>query len=148
VDDDDGVLSPIECALILRGVPLFEGLTTRQLVNVAELVEQEIHPSGAMISREGEYSDCMYIIVEGTVAISTGETVLTQLGPKDFFGEVAIFEGARRTADVVAEDQEVELLRIGRDDLLRAMEELPAIAICICQTLARRVRALTERVNP
>ena len=113
-----------------------------------ELTEQENHPSGTLISREGEYSDCMYIIVKGTVAISTGDTVLTQLGPKDFFGEVAVFEGARRTADVVAEDQEVELLRIGRDDLLRVMEELPAIAICICQTLSRRVRALTERVNP
>jgi len=148
VDDDDKVLSPVECALILRGVPLFEGLTTRQLVNVAELVEQENYPAGTLVSREGEYSDCMYIIVKGTVAISTGNTVLTQLGPKDFFGEVAIFEGARRTADVVAEDQRVELLRIGRDDLLRVMEELPAIAICICQTLARRVRALTELVNP
>jgi len=148
VDDDDGMLSPVECALILRGVPLFEGLTTRQLMNVAELVEQENHASGTLISREGEYSDCMYIIVKGTVAISTGHTVLTQLGPKDFFGEVAIFEGARRTADVIAEDQQVELLRIGRDDLLRVMEELPAIAICICQTLSRRLRALTERVNP
>ncbi len=110
VDDDDRVLSPVECALILRGVPLFEGLTTRQLVNVAELVEQENHPPGRLLLREGEYSDCMYIIVKGTVAISTGETVLTQLGPKDFFGEVAIFEGARRTADVIAEGQTVELL--------------------------------------
>jgi hypothetical protein len=148
VDDDDRVLSPVECALILRGVPLFEGLTARQLVNVAELVEQENYPSETLISQEGEYSDCMYIIVKGTVAVSTGDTVLTQLGPKDFFGEVAIFEGARRTADVISESQKVELLRISRDDLLRVMEELPAIAICICQTLSRRVRVLTERVNP
>jgi hypothetical protein len=147
VDDDDRVLSPVECALILRGVPLFEGLTTRQLMNVAELVEQENFAAGTLISREGEYSDCMYIIVNGTVAVSTGDTVLTHLGPKKFFGEVAIFEAARRTADVVAEDQRVELLRLGRDDLLRVMEELPAIAICICQTLSRRVRELTERVN-
>jgi CRP-like cAMP-binding protein len=147
VDDDDRVLSPVECVLILRGVPLFEGLTARQLMNVAELVEQENFATGTLISREGEYSDCMYIIVKGTVAVSTGDNVLNHLGPKEFFGEVAIFEGARRTADVVAEDQRVELLRLGRDDLLRVMEELPAIAICICQTLSRRVRELTERVN-
>jgi hypothetical protein len=148
VDDDIGVLTPVECALILRGVPLFEGLTTRQLMNVAELVEQESFAPGTVIARDGEYSDCMYIIVEGTVAVSTGDRLLTQLGPKAFFGEIAVFEAARRTADVVAEDTKVELLRIGRDDLLHLMEELPAIAICICQTLSRRVRELTERVNP
>jgi hypothetical protein len=146
VQDDEGVLSPVERALLLRGVPLFEGMTTRQLMNVAEVVEQEEHPPKTVIAREGEYSDCMYIIVEGTVAITTGDTVLTELGPNDFFGEIAVFEGATRSANVVTRGDEVCLLRLGRDDLLSLMDELPGIAICICQTLSRRVRRLTERV--
>ena len=147
VDEDGGVLSPVECALILRGVPLFEGLTARQLMNVAELVEQESYSPGTVIARDEEYSDCMYIIVEGTVAVSTGGRLLRLLGANDFFGEIAVFEAARRTADVVAGEEKVELLRIGRDDLLRVMDELPAIAICICQTLSRRVDQLTKLLN-
>jgi len=147
VQDDAGVLSPVERAMLLRGVPLFEGLTTRQLMNVAEVVEEKVHPPDTVVCREGEYSDCMYIIVEGTVAITTGNTVLAQLGRTDFFGEVAVFEGATRSANVVTRDGEVRLLRLDRDDLLSLMQELPGIAICICQTLSRRVRNLTERVN-
>jgi CPA1 family monovalent cation:H+ antiporter len=147
VQDDGSVLSPVECALLLRGVPLFEGLTTRQLMNVADVVEEEVHPPNTVVCRAGEYSDCMYIIVEGSVAITTGDTVLTELGPTDFFGEIAVFEGATRSANVVTRGEEVSLLRLDRDDLLSLMEELPAIAICICQMLSRRVRDLTERVN-
>jgi hypothetical protein len=147
LQDDGGVLNPVERALLLRGVPLFEGLTTRQLMNVAEVVAEEVHPPETVVCREGEHSDCMYIIVEGTVDVTTGNTVLTHLGPNDFFGEVAIFEGATRSANVVTRGEPVSLLRLDRDDLLSLMEELPGIAICICQTLSRRVRDLTERVH-
>ena len=76
-----------------------------------------------------------------------GTRFSTELGPNDFFGEIAVFEGATRSANVVNRGEEVSLLRLGRDDLLSLMEELPAIAICICQTLSRRVRDLTERVT-
>jgi len=147
VHDDGSVLNPVERALLLRGVPLFEGLTTRQLMNVADVVAEEVHPPKTVVCREGEYSDCMYIIVTGTVDVTTGNTVLTHLGPNDFFGEIAIFEGATRSANVVTREEAVSLLRLDRDDLMSLMEELPGIAICICQTLSRRVRDLTERVN-
>jgi AAA family ATP:ADP antiporter len=147
VQDDDGVLSPVERAMLLRSVPLFEGMTTRQLMNVADVVEQEVYGPDSFIARKDDYSDCMYIIVEGTVAITTGETELNTLGPNDFFGEIAVFEGATRSANVVTREGNVSLLRLGRDDLLSLMEELPGIAIHICKTLAGRVRILTERVN-
>jgi hypothetical protein len=147
VRNAEAVLTPVERAMVLRSVPLFEGMTTRQLMNVAEVVGQEVHPPHTIVSREGEYSDCMYIIVEGRVAITKGDTVLNELGANDFFGEIAVFEGTTRSADVTTRDEPVSLLRLGRDDLLSLMEELPGIAICICQTLSRRVRSLTERVN-
>jgi len=146
VQDDGGVLSPVERAMMLRGVPLFEGMTTRQLMDVAEVVVQEVHPPNTVVAREGDYSDCMYIIADGNVAITKGDTELNRIGANDFFGEIAVFEGTTRSANVVTLD-EVHLLRLGRDDLLSLMEELPAIAICICQTLSRRVRRLTQRLH-
>jgi hypothetical protein len=148
VDEDGGVLSPVECALLLRGVPLFEGLTARQLMNVADLMVEEDYPADTVVAHRGEASNCMYIIASGSVVVRIGEQVLNRLGANQFFGEIAVFEGVGRTADVVTDDEKVVLLRIDREDLLSLMEELPGIAICICQNLSGLVRSLTDRVNP
>jgi len=148
LQDDDGMLTPVERAMLLRGIPLFERLTTRQLMNVAEVVVEEEYPPGSVICRAGEASNCMYLIVDGVVAITTpNDTVLNELRSNDFFGEIAVFEGATRSANVVTGSSQVSVLRLDREDILNLMEEMPGIAICICQTLSRRVRDLTRRVT-
>jgi len=147
VEDHRGVLNPVEIALHLKSLPLFERLTARQLMNLANEVREEQHDAGTLIFREGEPGDCLYLIVEGRVRVTRGETLLREQGPKSFFGEIAVLEGENRTA-TVATTTPVRFLRLDRDDLLRLMEELPAIAIGICQTLSRRVSELTGRVRP
>jgi len=146
VEDHRRVLNPIEIALHLKSLPLFEGLTTRQLMDLANEVREEQHPGGAVIFREGEPGDCVYLIVDGQIRVTRGETLLRDQGPKSFFGEIAVLEDVSRTATVTARTP-VRLLRLNRDDLLRLMEELPAIAIGICRNLSRRVSELTERVQ-
>jgi len=146
VKDHEAVLSPVEIALQLKALPLFEGLTTRQLMDLAAVVTEETHAPGATVLREGDYADCMYVIVEGTVDTRIGETKLRELGTGDFFGEMGLLEGDLRSATIVSRDR-VRLLRLGRDDLLRLMEELPGIAIAVCQTLSRRIRDLTGRLQ-
>ena len=84
--------------------------------------------------------------MEGSVRVTTGETLLSELGPKSFFGEIAVLEGETRTA-TVSTTTPVRLIRLDRGDLLRLMEELPSIAICICQTLSKKVSELTERIH-
>jgi AAA family ATP:ADP antiporter len=147
VEDHERVLSPVEIALHLKSLPLFDGLTTRQLMDLAEEVREEFHAPGTVVIREGDEDDCLYLIVSGTVKVMTGDTQLGELGPKRFFGEIAVLQGERRTATVETLDR-VRLLRLDRVDLLRLMEELPAIAICICQALSKKVQELTERVRP
>jgi hypothetical protein len=144
--DHREVLNPVEIALHLKSLPLFEGLTTRQLMNLASEVREEQHDAGTIVFAEGEPGDCLYLIVEGQVRITRGETLLREQGPKSFFGEIAVLEGENRTA-TIATTTPVRFLRLDRDDLLRLMEELPAIAIGICQALSRRVSELTGRVR-
>jgi hypothetical protein len=146
VEDHRRVLNPVEIALHLKSLPLFEGLTTRQLMDLASEVHEEQHTAGTVIFREGEPGDCLYLIVEGKVRVTRGETLLRDQGPKSFFGEIAVLEYVSRTATITATSR-VRFLRLDRDDLLRLMEELPAIAIGICQNLSRRVSELTERVR-
>jgi hypothetical protein len=147
LEDHDRVLSPVEIALHLKSLPLFEGLTTRQLLNLADEVREVRHPADTTIFRSGEPGDCLYLIVEGSVRVTIGSTLLSEQGPKSFFGEIAVLEGENRTATVAATTS-VRLLRLDRNDLLRLMEELPAIAIGICQSLSKKVSELTDRVIP
>ncbi len=146
LEDHRQVLSPVEIALHLRSLPLFEGLTTRQLMNLASEVREERHAAGAIVFREGEPGGCLYLIVDGQVRVTRGDTILREQGAKSFFGEIAVLEGENRTATIIAATP-VRFLRLDRDDLLRLMEELPAIAIGICQTLSRRVSELTLRIR-
>ncbi len=146
LEDHGGVLSPVEIALHLKSLPMFEGLTTRQLMDLAGEVREVSQPAHTTIFAEGDTDDCLYLIVEGAVEIKKGETLLTELGARDAFGEMSIFEGTARSA-TAASRTAVRMLCLQRDDLLRLMEELPAIAICICQVLSRRVRELSDRVH-
>ena len=146
VEDHREVLNPVEIALHLKSLPLFDGLTTRELMNLANEVREERHGAGTIVFREGEPGDCLYLIVEGQVRVTRGETLLREQGPKSFFGEIAVLEGENRTA-TVATATPVRFLRLDRDDLLRLMEELPTIAIGICQTLSRLVSELSGRVR-
>ena len=81
------------------------------------------------------------IIMTGEVLVTKAGVTVRKLNPRDFFGEMALFDGGMRSATVTAVDT-VRFLRLSRDAVLQIMEEQPAIAIAICQTLSRRLRDL------
>jgi CRP-like cAMP-binding protein len=136
----------VEVALQLRSLPIFEGLTTRQLVDLARVVKREAYDAGTCVAQEGSFDDCLYLVVEGVVRVTRGDAFLAELGAGSFFGEVAVFEGSARSATVTTATR-VRLLRLERADLLERMDELPGLAIKICQALSRRVRHLTEQLE-
>lgn len=138
-------MEPLEIVFHLRRLAMFERLTVAQLIELAAVVQEDTHPAESVVVREGEYDTCMYLIVEGTVRIEKGDTVLGELGPRHFFGEMALFEGGVRSATVKATTR-AKLLRLGRQELLGLMEEIPGIAISICQALSQRVRHLSARL--
>ncbi len=144
--EDAAMLSGVEIVLHLRALALFERLRTRELTELAGIVRQMSFERGKRIVAEGDFDDCMYLVIEGTVEVTRRGARLGELGAQDFFGEMAILDGETRSATVTASNS-VRLLRIDRDDLLRVMDERPGIAISICQTLSRRVRELNEAVR-
>ena len=144
VADHTAMLQPVEIAVQIKTIPIFERLSTRQLIDLAKVVLEETHPPGTIIFREGEEGSCMYLIAEGDVQVLKGETLLAEFGPQNFFGEMALFEGVNRSA-TVRTNTGVRLLRLERTDLLALIEELPAIAIGICQSLSHRLRDLSSR---
>ena len=140
---ESDMLSPVEKMLHLRTLDMFEGLTTRQLSELARVVSEVTVGDGKAVVVEGEFEDSMYFIVSGTVHISRAGSPVADLGERDFFGEMAVFDGETRSATATAVG-DVRLLRLARNDLFEVMEDQPAIGIGICQTLVRRVRNLLD----
>ena len=136
-------MTHVDMILLLRRLDLFAGLTTRQLAELARVVAERQVETGAEIVHEGAFDAQMYFIVDGQVRIIKEDVPISALGPGEFFGEIAVFDGERRSASVVA-DGPVHLLRLDRQDLFEVMEEHPAIAVAICQTLSRRIRELLD----
>ena len=62
------------------------------------------YPDGADIIRQGDPGDCMFVVQSGTVEVVREEdgetTLLAELGPNDFFGEMSLFERETRSATV------------------------------------------------
>jgi CRP/FNR family transcriptional regulator len=137
-------MTPVEIALEIRTIPIFERLTTRQLFDLAGVVREEEHPADTEIIRDGDDGSFMYFIVSGTVRVVKDDRTIADLGARDFFGEMALFEGEKRSATCVTATP-AKLLRIERADLLSLMEEMPSIAIGICQSLSARIRNANAR---
>jgi hypothetical protein len=142
--DDPRVLTPVEIALQLKAIPLFERLSTRQLMDLAALAHQERHPEGAVVFEEGDDGSSMYFVVEGEVEARQGGVLRSLLSSQSFFGELAVFGGVKRTASIVTRTP-VRLIRLERREFLALMEELPSIAIGICQSLTRKLREIENR---
>jgi CRP-like cAMP-binding protein len=86
----------------LASVPLLESLSRQQLSDLAELIEISEVSAGRSIVREGASGYSFYVLAEGTAQVRHGDTVVRTLGPRDYFGEVAMIENTRRSASVVA----------------------------------------------
>jgi uncharacterized membrane protein len=132
----------------LRQVPLFESLDDKTAKELSELLETLDCKAETFLFRTGDAGDAMYLIEHGKVricmqAIDGHEVTLTELGRGDFFGEMALLDGQRRSADaVVAEDARLALL--SREHFLSFMRSNPDVALEMLTALANRLRRTDE----
>ncbi len=96
---------------------------------------------------KGEEGSTLYLILDGLVAVRSGNRVLANLGKGNFFGEIALFDKQPRSADVVAVSH-TTCLGITAASFERILQKEPKIVLGINRELARRLRnanvALTE----
>lgn len=130
----------VEKLLFLRHVSLFSALPARELGRIAAIAEEVIYPAGSSIVKEGEFGECMFLIVEGSVAISRGSKQLATLGPKDYFGEMSILDGEPRSASASAET-DCLLLRIDQREFQGILARHFEASLGIIKTLCGRLRA-------
>lgn len=132
----------------LRQVPLFESLDDEAAKDLCKLIEALDCPARQVLFHAGDVGDAMYVIERGKVRISVQatdghEVTLTELGRGDFFGEMALLDGQRRSANaIVAEDARLAVL--SREHFLSFMRSTPNVAVEMLTALANRLRHTDE----
>jgi CRP/FNR family cyclic AMP-dependent transcriptional regulator len=139
----------------LHKVTFLQDLDDQALSILTPLLVAKTIKSGAVIFRELDASDALYIVEQGGVVVSkhvAGEVdiVLTRFHPGDFFGEMGLFDAAPRSATAHAESDTI-LWQLGRDAFRRILSDHPAMAARICYRLVtvfiQRLRATNEQAR-
>jgi CRP-like cAMP-binding protein len=124
----------------LRGIPLFGGLSEQTLARIAELATEFEEPAGWVLVEVGQPGSGMFVLEEGTVTVQTPDGRGWDLGPGEFFGELALLTDHPRNARIRAKTP-VRCLAISRMDLTMLLKEEPEIAVAMLPKLAERIDA-------
>lgn len=124
---------------VLSDVPLFSGLSKRQLNAIAKVAGSRRFPRYTTIVRAGERGDTFFVILDGTVLVNPLGKRAVRLGAGDSFGEMALLDNAPRSATVEAQD-EVFAMLLGRSAFSKMLAREPKIATALLRTLAQRLR--------
>jgi CRP/FNR family cyclic AMP-dependent transcriptional regulator len=126
---------------VLGAVPLFEGLSKKQLKKVADLADVARFMSGATLVKQGDVGDSFYVVLTGQAkVVANGRTVNHTL-PGEHFGEISLLDGGPRTASVIAET-EMTLVIIRQKDFTAMLSKDSEIIMVLLEGLARAVRRL------
>lgn len=135
----------------LKNVPIFSSLNPEQLAEVEKHCSTRPYPKNAVIINEGDDTDSLYIIESGHVKVflsdkSGKEVIINNQGPGEYFGELSILTGKKRSASVMTTEKCVFTIMY-KQDFKELLEKNPPIGFNMLQSLANRVQELTDNVK-
>ena len=127
---------------LLRNVPLFSGLSAKELMSLSRLMDEIDLKPGTVIIREGNTGGEFFIVIEGTIEVKRKGRRLARLGPGDYLGEIALIDHGPRTATAMVET-DARLLVLASREFHSMLASDPRIENKILRTLAARVRDMS-----
>lgn len=103
---------------LLQAIPMFALLAQPTIERLASLATPVAVPASATVFERGDHGDRFYVIESGRALVGVDPS--SELGPGDFFGEIALLRDTPRTATVRAAD-DLSLFALERDDFLAAV---------------------------
>lgn len=128
-----------EKVLILKNVALFEDVSESALSDLIMVAEERIYNAGEDIIKEDQENRYLYIVLSGVVQCSDSQGVLSEFGPRQFFGETTVLCPAVIPYRVKA-DEKTTLLRISGNKLYQVMALHPSLAKGFIGELSKRLR--------
>jgi CRP-like cAMP-binding protein len=143
----------MESLLALRRVPLFSHLTLEQLEAIGKFMTEATYVAGEVVVRQGDLGEELYVMLEGEAQAfknhgTPDEKKLTTMSPSGvgYFGEIAIFDRAPRSATVVV-TRDVRLLTLDGARFMDLILQSPEISFEIFKVLTQRLRNAEESVR-
>ena len=113
---------------VLVKMPLFSRLQERELLRIMQVVEVQSFEAGQMVFSEGDRGDELFIVLSGAVEISRMGSVLSEAGPGDHIGEMALIRSMPRSATVKALEA-AELIALRRSDFFEILRKEYEMAV-------------------
>jgi CPA2 family monovalent cation:H+ antiporter-2 len=133
----------LQPAQLMSKFPIFADLNAEQRAELLSLFKPRSAAPGERVIRAGDEGGEMFFISSGAVEVAVGGKRI-QLGPGDFFGEMALLTGGRRTADVTAIDYCL-FLTLSKDDFERFVMRYPGLRRSLDEVAAQRAAMNREQ---
>jgi len=136
---------------LLKQIDLFAELADDELSVLEKHAVPRSFAKNTIVVSEGDPTDSLYIIVTGRVKVycsdeSGKQVTLNDLKPGDYFGEIALFDDAERSASVMTMEPS-RFLIINKAAFKQALASHPEISFSLIRHLTKRVRDLTQNVK-
>jgi len=123
---------------LLRHVPLFAGLSKRELEQLGRIADELDLPAGQVLIKEGARGLEFFVLAEGAVSVAQKGRRVRTLSTGDFFGEIALVTDVPRTSTVTTESA-VRVLVLTKRDFQRVLRDHPSIQAKVLEALAARL---------
>jgi len=142
---------PSDEADSLSRIPLFKRLTSEELEQLAQEVDQVQFDADETIFNEQDKGDALYVVESGSVRIwvldeDVKPVTLAELKPGEFFGELAVLDRGPRSTNATA-IVETALHRLSSDDFQKFLMEHPDVAIDVICEIGARMRQTNVLVS-
>jgi CRP/FNR family transcriptional regulator, cyclic AMP receptor protein len=124
----------------LAEIDLFSSLDESDLQTLAPWFSEESKSEGVNLCGEGATGYSFFVLTQGSAVVTADDRRLGELGPGDYFGEIAMLDGGRRSATVTTTAPAKLLVMFGTE-FRQLQQTQPAIAERIEQTMRERLAA-------
>ena len=120
-----------------QSCPFFESMKDGEVAEFLRMCRAESYGAGALVFERGDPAGCMYVIMSGRVSIVPGDARKREarLGPGEAFGEMALIDGAPRSASVWT--LEPSVLLAASAEVLEA--RVPLLQAKVMKNIARQI---------
>jgi CRP-like cAMP-binding protein len=126
---------------LLRSVPLFSELGSRELERVAQLGDEVDLPAGHVLMRQGEIGSEMYVLIRGGATVERDGQLLATMTPGAFIGDISLLSEGTRTATVTLTEPS-QLLVVGHREFHDLMDSMPSVQAGVLASVAQKLRRL------
>jgi CRP-like cAMP-binding protein len=123
----------------LGSVPLFQGLSQKDLEKILDRMKETFHVAGENVIDAGRAGIGFHLILEGEVKVLRNGRVAAHIGPGEFFGELALVDDGPRSATVVAVS-DLTTVVLTKWEFRPFLKDHPEMAWKLIEYLVARVR--------